>query len=187
MAWDFSNFSLSPEFGAGLTKGTASLASFGSAVVQYNAQQSAIEHQKAMADIQAAAQMAAINEQEREVRDATMRAQIAIQMDAKRSMAQADASAAAAGTAGGSVEQTIRGLNRSEAAAESARKHNYETQRRAFGHQKEAIKIGQIFANVPTLDLAPDPAAALLDLTTTLLDHNKKNSPEGESWLDRLG
>lgn len=181
-----SNSGSSAVWGAGLSKSFGSLAKFGSAVVQYDAQQSALEHQKAMADIQAAAQMESINAQEREARDAAIRAQVSIQRESNRAKAQADVAAAASGTAGGSVEQTVRGINRSQAAAETARAKNYETQLMAYGKQREAVKIGQIFGNVPTLTIPPSPAAALADLSATMLEHNEENSPEGASWLDSL-
>ena len=171
-------------FFAGMTKSFATAAQYGQNVIQFNAVESARDHAATMAQISANQQLAAIDLAEAEIRDAGVRASMSLQIEAEKSKAAAQTSAAASGTSGNSIDAQINGLERSALNAEYARKQNIENQLAKTGQDRKNVKMAAIFNKDISVATPPSPVAALADVGLTLLENNKENSPKGKSWMD---
>jgi len=116
--------------------------------------------------------------QEIDVRNANRRSDQAVQLQAMQDVGQAEAFAAAAGVAGGSVAAVMRGLKRSELNAQFARIENTAGAYNALGQQRTNINVSQIFQTDNTVLPKPSVAALLSAVGTAGLQAYKDSRPK---------
>lgn len=154
--------------------------------IQYDMEQFAKKHRDSMNAIARAQQENSLTLQEVNVRDAGMRAAQALALQSNAETADAEVSAAAAGVAGGSVQATMRGLERSALKANANRKATIQSKLKAIGQERKNLKLDAIFGRDIGTSLRPSASMALLGLGTQLIQTYDENQPEGYKTTDVL-
>lgn len=119
-------------------------------------------------------------------RDANVRVALAVSVTAAEDKGFAEVSAAAAGVRGGSVDRTMRGLRRSAANAQAARKARFSAEMK--GHRNELVKmrVSAIMGKDITIQTKPSMLSSIMGLGATLSDTYDQFQPEGEKLGDIL-
>jgi hypothetical protein len=151
---------------------------------QAKMKEAAQAHSNAMRRINTAQQQNTVTLQEAAIQDESTRMGTALQGQAIRDRGAAEVSAAAAGVAGGSVDQAILGLRRSAIQAQDARMQNMTAQLYATEQQRKNIRIAGVLGQDVSVIPRPSASAALLGLGTQLLGQWDDNQPKGSKIAD---
>ena len=149
------------------------------AKTQAKMQQDAQEHRNVMSSISAALQQNSVTHAEISTIDQATQLKQQIAVASIQDKGNAEVNAAAAGVAGNSVDQTMRGLERSALQANYARIRNTRSQMQAHGQDRTNITLSKIYGKDITVFQKPSVAMSLLGLGTTLLDTYNSNQPKG--------
>ena len=118
------------------------------------------------------------------VEDKARRLEGVLQQQSIKDSAAAEVNAAAAGVAGGSVQQTLLGLRRSALNAQNARMRNLVSAQFSADKQKSNIRLAGIMGEDISVLQRPSVASSLLGLGATLLDKYDNNQPKGSRSVD---
>lgn len=119
-------------------------------------------------------------------RDANVRVMLSISAAAAEDRGRAEVSAAAAGVRGGSVDRTMRGLRRSAANAQAARKARAAGEMKSHANELKNIRVSAIMGRDITVQTKPSLLSSLNGLSATLADTFDRFQPEGEKLGDIL-
>jgi len=137
-----------------------------------------------MREISTAQNINAITLQQAALGDKSRRLQATLQQQSLKDRGAAEVGAAAAGVAGGSVDQALLGLRRSALNAQNARMRNLESGLFAADTQKKNIRLAGIMGEDISVIQRPSAASSLLGLGATLLDKFDNNQPKGSKGAD---
>lgn len=143
-------------------------------------------YQNVMADIAAAQQNNTQTMNEVEVRDAFVRTGIALEVQAMKDQGSAEASAAAAGVKGGSVNSALRGLMRSHMQSKAALTQRKDQQHRANTQARRNIALNRAFSKNRDIIPQPSAASALLGLGAQMIDVYDSHQTPGETTSDAI-
>ena len=118
------------------------------------------------------------------VEDKARRLEGVLQQQSIKDSAAAEVNAAAAGVAGGSVQQTLLGLRRSALNAQNARMRNLVSAQFSADKQKSNIRLAGIMGEDISVLQRPSVASSLLGLGATLIDKYDNNQPKGSRAVD---
>ena len=118
------------------------------------------------------------------VEDKAKRLEGVLQQQSLKDTAAAEVNAAAAGVAGGSVQQALLGLRRSALNAQNARMRNVISAQVSSSKQKSNIRLAGIMGEDISVIQRPSAAASLLGLGASLLDKYDNNQPKGSRAID---
>jgi hypothetical protein len=118
------------------------------------------------------------------VEDKARRLEGVLQQQSIKDSAAAEVNAAAAGVAGGSVQQTLLGLRRSALNAQNARMRNLVSAQFSADKQKSNIRLAGIMGEDISVLQRPSVASSLLGLGATLIDKYDNNQPKGSRSVD---
>lgn len=135
------------------------------------------KYRNEMLAITAAMQQGTILENRVNTRDASIRLQVQLQLTAAEDQATATVSAAAAGVKGGSVDSTMRGLRRSAANAQGARKARLQMEMRAHDSESRNVTVSAILGKDVSVISRPSLLANVVGLGRTLLDTYEDDQP----------
>ena len=153
---------------------------------QFKMQEQMRKHRETMNAIARAQQLNSLTQQEIDVRDAGVRASVALQIQSAQDKAAAEVSAAASGVSGNSVDATLRNLERSALSANAARKQTLNSKLKAVGQERKNTKLEAIYGRDIGVRLAPSPSMALMNLGKDLLQTYDDNQPKGMKSADAL-
>jgi len=153
---------------------------------QVKMQKDAQKHREAMLGISSALQLNSVTKQEIDVRDSSIRLQQQISIASMQDKGQAEVNAAAAGVAGSSVDQVMRGLERSALNANYARMKSLKSNMQAAGDQRKNITLNRIAGRDTRVFQSPNVGMALLGLGTSLVSTYNNNQPEGDGLGNSL-
>lgn len=119
--------------------------------------------------------------------DASQRQSLEIQEQLIRAEGAAQVSAGAAGVAGGSVENVMRGLRSSASRAQYARKEQTRMQMEAFGRERTQVAVARVTNKDISITSKPNVGAALMGIGTDMLKIWDKHNTPGETLRARLG
>lgn len=164
----------------------SAIGQYGAQQHQYNMQKISRDYQEAMSGISFAMQSNTLTHNEVGARDALIRAGASIQAQSMKDRATARTEAAAAGVAGGSVTNTIRGLQRSRLLAGKALQERQAAQARANTNNRRQAA----FARAMNKDISPlqppSIASSLLGLGASLIDVYDSHQAPGDTLQDSL-
>lgn len=149
------------------------------AKTQAKMQEDARDHRNVMSAISAALQQNNKTYDEIATIDQATQLKQQIAVASMQDKGNAEVNAAAAGVAGNSVDQTMRGLERSALQANFARIKNTRSQMQAHGQDRTNITLSKIYGKDVTVFQKPSVAMSLLGLGTQLLDTYNSNQPKG--------
>lgn len=147
-------------------------------------QEAAQEHANSMRKISSAQQQNSVTLEEANIQDNSVRLGTSIQEQAMKDRGAAEVSAAAAGVAGGSVDQALLGLRRSATQAQDARMRNMTSQLYATEQQRKNIRIAGVLGQDNSVVMAPNMASTMLGLGVNALEGWDKNQPKGSKIAD---
>ncbi len=151
---------------------------------QYSMEVDARSYREEMAAISKSMQYNNLTVAEAQLSDNARRATFALQQDKMADAASATVSAAAAGVAGGSVQATMRGLERSALNANAARTKNYQSALRSADNDRKNISMQAIFNEDVNPIAIPSASDALLGMTKSVVEIWDDNQPEGHKTSD---
>ena len=169
-----------------LTQAVSGIANHLVAREQFKMNEQMRKHREAMNAIARAQQLNSLTIQETQVRDAGVRASMALQLQSEQDKATAEVHAAASGVAGNSVDATMRNLERSALNANAARKATINSKMQAIGQERKNAKLDAVYGRDIGVRLKPSASMALLNLGTTLLKTYDENQPKGKTSADHL-
>ena len=169
-----------------LTQAVSGIANHLVAQEQFKMQEQMRKHREAMNAIARAQQLNSLTTQEIQVRDAGVRASVALQLQSEQDKATAEVHAAASGVAGNSVDATMRSLEQSALNANAARKATLASKMQAIGQERKNTKLDAIYGRDIGLRLQPSASTALMGIGATLLNTYNENQPKGQTSADRL-
>ena len=137
-----------------------------------------------MRKISTAQNLNAVTQNTIAVEDKARRLEGVLQQQSIKDTASAEVNAAAAGVAGGSVQQTLLGLRRSALNAQNARMRNVISAQVSSSKQKSNIRLAGIMGEDISVIQRPSAAASLLGLGASLLDKYDNNQPKGSRAID---
>lgn len=152
--------------------------------IQADMKASAQAYTNTMRKISTAQSLNAATIQGVQLQDKARRLEVTLQQRSIQDMAASEVGAAAAGVAGGSVQQALLGLKRSALGAQNARMRNLDSELFAVDKQKQNIRLAGILGQDTSVIQRPSTASALLGLGATLLDTYDKNQPKGSQAAD---
>lgn len=142
--------------------------------------QDAQEHRNVMSAISSATQFNNITVSEIQTLDASRRLKQEIDIASLKDKGNAEVSAAASGVAGNSIDNTMRGLQRSALNANYARIRNTESQMKAQGQARKNVTLQKIYNEDVQVFEKPNVGLALLGLATGAVNTYNKNQPQGQ-------
>jgi hypothetical protein len=147
--------------------------------IQIGMKESAQAYSNTMRQISTAQSLNASTLHEVNLQDSSKRLEATLQLESLKNVAASEVSAAAAGVAGGSVEQALLGLKRSALGAQHARMRNLDSSLFAASKQKSNIRLAGIMGKDISVIQRPSTASALLGMGASLLDKYDANLPKG--------
>ena len=156
------------------------------AKTQSKMEQNTKSYRAEMAAISEALQYNDMSVAEAQLSDQARRATIALEKDEMRDKGAAEVAAAAAGVAGGSVDNTMRSLKRSSLNANAARTKNYESALANANNQRKSIEMQAIFNEDISPISIPSAGTALLGLSKGLIETYDDNQPKGYKTSDSM-
>ena len=120
------------------------------------------------------------------LRDATVRAKQAVDVQSMQDAASTEAGAAAAGVRGGSVAGAMRGIMRSNLAAKHTVRRNALGQQGAMQQERKNIVLSGVMNRDISVIPKPSVASALLGLGANLIDIYDTHQPDGERTTDAM-
>lgn len=153
---------------------------------QAKMQEAAREHANVMRGIAAGQEQNAVSRQKVALRDATQRVAAEQKIAHLQDRGSAEVAAAAAGVAGGSVDQVMRQIERNALKAQSDRKTSYNNQNAALDQETVNIELRRITGEDISVIQKPNPALTLLGLGTSLINTYDANQPAGSRSTDAL-
>ena len=121
----------------------------------------------------------AVTLQQAALEDKSKRLEATLQQQSMKDRAVSEVGAAAAGVAGGSVDQALLGLRRSALNAQNARMRNLESGLFAADKEKSNLRLAGILGEDISVMQRPSAASSLLGLGATLIDTFDNNQAEG--------
>lgn len=112
--------------------------------------------------------------------DASTRLNFAIQMQASSDQGSAEVAAAAAGVQGANVNSTMRGLRRSAAFAQAARKESTRQEMQSIAEQRRQNALSSIMAQDITVHQGPSILSAAVGVSMNLLDTYQNSQTQEE-------
>ncbi len=144
------------------------------------------DYQQTMSDISAAQQLNTMTANEISARDASIRAASALDIQSLQDRAGAEVEAAAAGVAGGSVRNTMRGLTRSRLMAKKAMHDKVQAQKRSFTQDRRNVALARVMNKDVSVIPKPSAASALLGLGASMIDIYDSHQPDGQKIEDTI-
>lgn len=152
----------------------------------YKMQKMTRRYMETMSAIAAASQLNTQTLNEIEMRDAGVRAGVSIEAASRRDKGALEVAAASAGIEGGSVVNSMRGLERSRLLARAARQDALEGQARQNTQQRRNIAMSRAMNKDVSPLVAPSAADALLGLGAAVIDIYDSHQPQGSRVADTL-
>lgn len=144
------------------------------------------KYRNAMLEVSAAMSRSVAGLNKIATRDAGVRLQFSLQVQAAEDQGAARVAAAAAGVQGGSVDRTMRGLRQSAANAQAARKARTSAENRGHDNDLRNINVGAITGRDITVRSKPSLLAASVGIGKNLIDTYDRFQPEGDKLGDQL-
>lgn len=157
---------------------------FALAGIQADMQRVSQQYANAMRKLSATRQLNTVTLAETQIHDKSQRLAFSLQQQSMKDVGAAKVSAAAAGVAGGSVQQALLGLKRSALGAQDARKRNLNANLLDQAKQRDNINLATILGEDISVIQRPNVASALLGLGATLIDTYDSNQPKGSRLID---
>ena len=152
--------------------------------VQADMQAAQQAHGNTMRQLSAAQQQNAVTLGEAQLQDKATRLGASLQLASIKDRGAAEVSAAAAGVAGGSVQQALLGLKRSAIQAQNARMRNLDSQLLASDQQRNNINLAAILGEDISVIQRPSIGSALLGIGVGVMETYDENQPEGSKLAD---
>lgn len=171
---------------SGLNSAFGAASSFYIQKQQAKMQESAREHANVMRGLAAGQEQNAVSRQSTALRDATQRVALEQEIASLQDKGSAEVAAAAAGVAGGSVDQVMRNIKRQALVAQANRKLSYNNQAAALDQERVNIELRRITGEDISVIQKPSAATALLGLGTSLVQSYDANQPAGSRSTDAL-
>lgn len=153
--------------------------------IQADMEEAAQAHRNAMMQLSAAGQQNTVTLTETALQDQSQRDSMGLQQAALRDQGSAAVSAAAAGVAGNSVQQTVLGLKRSALQAQDARMRNLGSALRTQAQERKNIQLAAITGQDTSVISRPSIASTMLGLGVSLIDTYDANQPKGSRTTDK--
>ncbi len=153
---------------------------------QYAMDVDAKSYREEMASISRSMQYNNLTTAEAQLSDQSRRATFALEQDRMADKGAAEVAAAAAGVTGGSVQSTMRQLERSSLNANAARTKNYHSALRAADADRKTIDMQAIFNKDVNPIAIPSASDALLGISKSVVEIWDDNQPEGHKVSDSL-
>ena len=160
------------------------LADYAIGSVQADMQAAQQAHGNTMRQLSAAQQQNAVTLGEAQLQDKATRLGASLQLASIKDRGAAEVSAAAAGVAGGSVQQALLGLKRSAIQAQNARMRNLDSQLLASDQQRNNINLAAILGEDISVIQRPSIGSALLGIGVGVMETYDENQPEGSKLAD---
>ena len=168
----------------GIATGIGGLADSATRSIQADMSKASQAYGNTMRKISTAQNLNAVTQNTIAVEDKARRLEGVLQQQSIKDSAAAEVNAAAAGVAGGSVQQTLLGLRRSALNAQNARMRNLVSSQFSADKQKSNIRLAGILGQDISVIQRPSVASSLLGLGATLLDKYDNNQPKGSRAVD---
>lgn len=169
--------------------GMSIVSAFGSYSAQkFDADMAALnrKYRETMSGISAAMQLNTLTENEISAREAAVSASIQLQQQSLKDRGAARVSAGAAGVAGGSVTNTMRGLMRSKMMAQKALRDRVAQQRRAETQQRRNVALARAMDTEVSVLPQASLTSSLLGLGAEIINIYDAHQPEGQRTTDTL-
>ena len=161
----------------------STLGDFATTSIQAKMQEAQRAFQNHMSDLSAARSKNAITTNEVRTQDAAVRADVQIQKIALSDQANAEVAAAAAGTAGNSVDMVMSDLRASAGGASYANRRNANQQMIEMGAQRQSVAIAQVTNKNIQIIPKPSIGSLLLGGAASMIDIYDSNQPDGQGLL----
>ncbi len=152
--------------------------------VQADMEEAQQAHNNAMRSLSSAQQQNTMTLQEAQLQDKASRLGNSLQIASIKDRGSAEVNAAAAGVAGGSVQQALLGLKRSAIQAQSARMRNLDSELLATAEQRSNIKLASVMGQDISVIQRPNISSALLGIGVGVMETYDQNQPEGYKLAD---
>lgn len=152
--------------------------------VQADMQQAQQAHGNAMRSLSSAQQQNSVTLQEAQLQDKAARLGTSLQIASMKDRGSAEVNAAAAGVAGGSVQQALLGLKRSAIQAQDARMRNLSSEMMAAQEQRSNIRLAAVMGEDISIIQRPSIGTALLGIGVDVMQTYDDNQPEGSKLAD---
>jgi hypothetical protein len=164
--------------------GVGGLADSATRSIQADMSAASQAYSNTMRKISTAQNINAVSSQQVALGDKSRRLEATLQQQSMKDRAASEVNAAAAGVAGGSVDQALLGLRRSALNAQNARMRNLNSGLFAADKQKSNIRLAGIMGQDISIIQRPSVASSLLGMGSTLLDQFDNNQPDGYKAKD---
>lgn len=152
--------------------------------VQADMQAAQQAHGNAMRSLSSAQQQNSVTLQEAQLQDKAARLGTSLQIASMKDRGSAEVNAAAAGVAGGSVQQALLGLKRSAIQAQDARMRNLSSEMMATQEQRSNIRLAAVMGEDISIIQRPSIGTALLGIGVNVMQTYDDNQPEGSKLAD---
>lgn len=152
--------------------------------VQADMQAAQQAHGNAMRSLSSAQQQNSVTLQEAQLQDKAARLGTSLQIASMKDRGSAEVNAAAAGVAGGSVQQALLGLKRSAIQAQDARMRNLSSEMMATQEQRSNIRLAAVMGEDISVIQRPSIGTALLGIGVNVMQTYDDNQPEGSKLAD---
>ena len=152
--------------------------------IQADMQEAQQAHSNAMRSLSSAQQQNTVTLQEAQLQDKAARLGESLQIASMKDRGSAEVNAAAAGVAGGSVQQALLGLKRSAIQAQDARMRNLSSEMMATQEQRSNIKLAAVMGEDISIIQRPSIGTALLGIGVSVMETYDKNQPKGSKLAD---
>lgn len=153
---------------------------------RYNMETISREYREKMSGISFAMQSNTMTQNEISARDAQVRSQEAIQIQAMEQEAEVEAGAAAAGVSGGSVTSAMRGMMRSRLRAYRALEMQKTAQSQTNTSNRRNLALERAMNKDISPIMRPSAASALLGLGAGLIDIYDSHQAPGSTIEDTM-
>lgn len=143
-------------------------------------------YQNTMAALSAAQSKNAINSNQIQVRDASLRVAETIQQEAMAQEGSAAVAAGAAGVRGSSTAAVMRDLQAGELKAQKSRMDQLQAQYRSFGQDRRNVDLAVTYNKDVSIIPRPSTASMMLGLSAGMLDIYNSHQTPGDRLEARL-
>lgn len=148
--------------------------------IQYDMEVAARDQKEFLSGIAASVNYNNVSDAEVETGDAFARLGNTLQIRSMSDKAKAENNAAAAGVAGGSVQQTMFDLERSAISANHVRIRNYESALDTHTATRKSIALNKAFNRDTSVLIPPSATMAMLATGAQMIDQIDRQTPEGQ-------
>lgn len=168
------------DFGLQIAQG---FANFMIGSINANLQAKLTKYRNEIIAVQASMNSNRVTMNEIAAQDATVRTNWAIQLVSASDRGSAEVNAAAAGSTGRNVENTMRGLRRSAAFAQTARKSKFSNEMAGFLSDRRSNEMSRVVATDISTYQGPSILSAFMGVGMSLLDTYQKANPARQTSI----